>query len=224
MNAFLDALGRFCARRHWWVLLAWLVVVAALLLLRNAFGGEFVNDYTVTGSQSSTGLAVLDKDFPQQGGYAGQIVFHAKSGALSDKADVINTAMTQRRQAARRHPLGQPVRDGELAAGVQGRHDRLRHGRLERRAGLARRLLPRQARRRRRAGALGRAAGRVRRRRRADRPDDRRQELRDHRPELRPVAAAVHVRLDRGGRACRWCPPCSACCPGCRWSACSRPR
>ena len=94
MNAFLDALGRFCARRHWWVVLAWLVVVAALLLLRNAFGGEFVNDYTVTGSQSSTGLAVLDKDFPQQGGYAGQIVFHTDSGAVSDKADVINTAMS----------------------------------------------------------------------------------------------------------------------------------
>ncbi len=94
MNAFLDAVGRFCARRHWWVVLAWLVVVAALLLLRNGFGGEFVNDYTVTGSQSSTGLDVLDKNFPQQGGYAGQIVFHTDSGALSDKADVINTAMT----------------------------------------------------------------------------------------------------------------------------------
>jgi RND superfamily putative drug exporter len=96
MNEFLDAVGRFCARRHWIVILAWVIILGALLLLRNAFGGEFVNDYTVPGSQSSQGLSLLNEKYPQQGGYAGQIVFHAKSGKITDSSftDPINTSMT----------------------------------------------------------------------------------------------------------------------------------
>src|SRR5689334_8036248 len=90
VNAFLDALGRFCARRNWIVLGAWLAILVVLAVVRNAAGGDFVNDYTVTGSQSADGLNVLSKTFPQQGGYAGQIVFHAKSGTLSSDTDVVN--------------------------------------------------------------------------------------------------------------------------------------
>ena len=94
MNALLDRLGRWCARRRWWVLVGWLIVVAVLATLRNAFGGEFVNDYTITGSQSSQGLHLLNTTFPQQGGYAGQIVFHAKSGTVADDTSAVNEAMS----------------------------------------------------------------------------------------------------------------------------------
>jgi RND superfamily putative drug exporter len=94
MNAVLDALGRFCARRHWLVFLVWLIILGGLLAIRSAFGGDFVNDYTVTGSQSADGLKVLNAKFPQQGGYAGQIVFHTKSGTITDKSSGINSAMT----------------------------------------------------------------------------------------------------------------------------------
>jgi RND superfamily putative drug exporter len=93
VNAVLEALGRFCARRHWLVLLVWVIVVGGLLAMRSAFGGDFVNDYTVTGSQSANGLNVLNAKFPQQGGYAGQIVFHTKSATITDQTSSINTAM-----------------------------------------------------------------------------------------------------------------------------------
>ncbi len=93
MNAFLERLGRWCAHRHWLVIIAWLVVLAAILVLRNAFGGQFVNDYTVTGSESARGIAVLKAEFPAQSGYAGQIVFHAKSGKVSDQTAAVNSAM-----------------------------------------------------------------------------------------------------------------------------------
>jgi hypothetical protein len=50
------------------------VILGGTLWARQAFGGEFVNNYTVSGSGSALGLDRLNQDFPQQGGYAGQIV------------------------------------------------------------------------------------------------------------------------------------------------------
>ncbi|HEY0620398.1 MAG TPA: MMPL family transporter, partial [Kribbella sp.] len=93
MHAFLERLGRGAARHHWLVIGAWVLVVAGLFVLRSAFGGSFVNDYTVPGSESSAGLKVLNDDFANQGGYAGSIVFHAASGKVSDQADAVKTTM-----------------------------------------------------------------------------------------------------------------------------------
>ncbi|TCN32310.1 RND superfamily putative drug exporter [Kribbella orskensis] len=93
MHAFLDRLGRGAARHHWFVIGGWVVLVAGLFVLRSAFGGTYVNDYTVPGSESSAGLSVLNKDFSNQGGYSGSIVFHAKSGKVSDQADAVKTSM-----------------------------------------------------------------------------------------------------------------------------------
>ncbi|MFC5263423.1 MMPL family transporter [Kribbella qitaiheensis] len=93
MHAFLDRLGRGAARHHWFVIGGWVVLVAGLFVLRSAFGGTYVNDYTVPGSESSAGLSVLNKDFSNQGGYSGSIVFHANSGKVSDQADAVKTSM-----------------------------------------------------------------------------------------------------------------------------------
>jgi RND superfamily putative drug exporter len=93
MNAFLDSLGRFCARHKWWIVVAWLVILGAVLGLRNTFGGDYVNNYTITGSNSSTGLDLLDANFPSQGGYAGQIVFATNKAPISNDADAINQSM-----------------------------------------------------------------------------------------------------------------------------------
>jgi RND superfamily putative drug exporter len=92
MNSLLERLGGFAARRHWIVIIAWLVILGGTLWARQAFGGEFVNNYTVSGSGSALGLDRLNQDFPQQGGYAGQIVFHAKTGKVSDSQSAVNQA------------------------------------------------------------------------------------------------------------------------------------
>ena len=94
MHSLLERLGYVASRRHWSVIGAWLLILITVVLLRGAFGGTYANDYTVPGSESSAGLEVLQKEFPQQGGYAGQIVFHANSGTLDANATVINGAMT----------------------------------------------------------------------------------------------------------------------------------
>src|SRR6476469_9858575 len=92
MNSLLERLGAFSARRHWIVIIAWLVILGGTLWARQASGGEFVNNYTVSGSGSALGLDRLNQDCPQQGGYAGQIVFHAKTGKVSDNQSAVNQA------------------------------------------------------------------------------------------------------------------------------------
>ena len=92
MNNLLERLGGFAARRHWIVIIAWVIILGGALLARHVSGGEFVNNYTVSGSGSALGLDRLNQDFPQQGGYAGQIVFHAKTGTVSADQDAVNQA------------------------------------------------------------------------------------------------------------------------------------
>jgi RND superfamily putative drug exporter len=93
VHAFLDRLGRGAARFHWFVIGGWLVLVVGLFVLRSAFGGTYVNNYTVPGSESSAGLNILNKDFATAGGYSGSIVFHAKTGTVSEQADAVKSSM-----------------------------------------------------------------------------------------------------------------------------------
>jgi putative drug exporter of the RND superfamily len=92
MSHFLRRLGGLAARRWWIFILAWLVVLGGVLAANHAFGGEYVNNYTVPGSGSQNGLNLLNSDYPQQGGYAGQIVFHASRGTVTQQESAVNQA------------------------------------------------------------------------------------------------------------------------------------
>ena len=92
MNQLLERLGGFAARRHWIIIIAWVIILGGLLGARHAFGGEFVNNYTVSGSDSEAGLNLLTDTFPQQAGTAGQIVFHAPSGTVAAQQTAVNKA------------------------------------------------------------------------------------------------------------------------------------
>jgi putative drug exporter of the RND superfamily len=94
MNGALERLGGFAARRWWVVIIAWVIILGGLLAAKNAFGGEYVNNYTVSGSDSAVGLNVLNSTFPQQGGYGGQIVFHATKGTVTDQQSAVNQSVT----------------------------------------------------------------------------------------------------------------------------------
>ena len=61
---------------------------------QEAFAGEYVNNYTISGSDSAAGLDVLNKTFPQQGGYGGLIVFHAKSGTVAAQQQAVNQSVS----------------------------------------------------------------------------------------------------------------------------------
>jgi RND superfamily putative drug exporter len=92
MNKALERLGGFAARRWWVFIIVWIIILGGLLGARHAFGGEYINNYTVSGTGSSNGLNLLNSKFAQQGGYAGQVVFHARSGKLSAQTAAVNQA------------------------------------------------------------------------------------------------------------------------------------
>ena len=94
MNILLERLAGLAARRHWVFIIAWVVILGGLLGMRAAFGGEYVNNYSVSGSDSAAGLDLLNSTFPQQGGYGGQIVFHARTGQVSDQQSAVNQAVS----------------------------------------------------------------------------------------------------------------------------------
>jgi putative drug exporter of the RND superfamily len=94
VNGLLEGLAGLAARKHWIFIIAWVVILGGLLAAKSAFGGEYVNNYTVSGSDSSTGLNVLNSTFPQQGGYGGQIVFHAAKGTVSDQQSAVSQSVT----------------------------------------------------------------------------------------------------------------------------------
>ena len=55
MNALLERLAGFAARKHWVIIIAWLAILGGLLPARHAYGGEYVNNYKVSGSDSDDG-------------------------------------------------------------------------------------------------------------------------------------------------------------------------
>jgi putative drug exporter of the RND superfamily len=94
VNLLLERVAGTAARKHWVFIIAWVIILGGLLAAKSAFGGEYVNNYTVSGSDSADGLNVLNKTFPQQGGYGGQIVFHATKGTVSAQQSAVNQSVT----------------------------------------------------------------------------------------------------------------------------------
>jgi putative drug exporter of the RND superfamily len=92
LNRLLERLGGFSSRRHWIVIAAWVLILGGLLGAKQAFGGSYVNNFNVPGTESDNGLNRLNATFPAQGGYTGQIVFHASHGSVSAQAAAVNQA------------------------------------------------------------------------------------------------------------------------------------
>jgi putative drug exporter of the RND superfamily len=94
MNLLLERLAGVAARKHLIFIIGWVIILGALLGLKHSFGGEYVNNYTISGSDSADGQNLLNSTYPQQGGYGGQIVFHAKSGTVSAQQSAVNQSVT----------------------------------------------------------------------------------------------------------------------------------
>jgi putative drug exporter of the RND superfamily len=69
------------------VVVAWLAATVGIFAFSSSVGKKTASDFTLRGSGSQHALDLLRSDFPSQAGDADQIVFHARVGTLTDRAD-----------------------------------------------------------------------------------------------------------------------------------------
>ncbi|MEU6357288.1 MMPL family transporter [Streptomyces sp. NPDC047072] len=90
----LRRLGEWCARHFVIVLVGWLVALVAVQLLNRSFGGEYEDNFSLSGVQSQEGLDVLKRHDPAAGGYSSQIVLHDAQKPLNDLDSQMSGAVT----------------------------------------------------------------------------------------------------------------------------------
>ncbi|HEX2563512.1 MAG TPA: MMPL family transporter, partial [Acidimicrobiales bacterium] len=92
-------LARFCYRRRWRVLGAWVVLLVGLFALNSSFGGKFLDEFDLPGSESQEAVELLEEHgFNDRAGATGQIVF---------KADDVNDPTVQSDMEALFDEVGQ---------------------------------------------------------------------------------------------------------------------
>jgi RND superfamily putative drug exporter len=92
---FLERLGRFCARRHWYVILAWLVVVVGTVAANFVGGGDTSNNFELPGTESQAASDILDAQFPDAAGGSATLVFKATGGSLTAQESQVEAALAE---------------------------------------------------------------------------------------------------------------------------------
>lgn len=87
-------LGRVCARRAWWVIGSWLLIAVLVMVGRAAFGGSYLDDFNLPGTQSQAGADLIAAHDPAVGANTGQVVFSVPSGSVADQRSAIESATT----------------------------------------------------------------------------------------------------------------------------------
>jgi putative drug exporter of the RND superfamily len=85
-------LGRACARRAWWVIGAWVFVAVLVMLGRSMFGGSYLDDFNLPGTQSQAGADLIAAHDPAFGANTGQVVFSVSSGTVTAQQSAIEAA------------------------------------------------------------------------------------------------------------------------------------
>lgn len=86
--------GEWCARHFVIVIVLWLAALAGLRARHHTYGGEYSDDFSLSGTQSQEGLDVLREHEPAAGGYSSQVVLHDGSEALTGVSSQISSAVT----------------------------------------------------------------------------------------------------------------------------------
>ncbi|MFX0577573.1 MMPL family transporter [Nocardia nepalensis] len=75
MSRYLFALGQFVARRRWWILVAWIVLLAGAIAFAAGTGGKTNDNFTVPGTESQDAVSLLRDRLPAYSGAQMQVVF-----------------------------------------------------------------------------------------------------------------------------------------------------
>ena len=96
-------IARWTMRHRRTVVVAWIVAAIGIFAVSNSVGKKTASSFTLPGTGSQQAVDLLQSRFPAQAGDADQIVFHAKTGKLTDSADRAAIAATLKRVAALPH-------------------------------------------------------------------------------------------------------------------------
>lgn len=80
MAGLLYRLGRFSARRHWLVIIAWVVILGIAGVTYSLFAGSISSSITIPNTKTSQVQDELADKFPSANGGSGTIVFETKDG------------------------------------------------------------------------------------------------------------------------------------------------
>ncbi|MHA7294811.1 MMPL family transporter [Arthrobacter sp. HLT1-21] len=83
MAHLLYRLGKFAARRRWWVVSAWLAILVAVGGSAAAFSGTLSNNFSIPGTESQRVLDQLRETMPDAIGGMGTLVFENPDGAMT---------------------------------------------------------------------------------------------------------------------------------------------
>ena len=109
MAVWLDRLGRAAARRHWWVIGAWVLLVVLVGGAARAADGKTQDTFTIPGAQSQQATDLLNERFPSQAGDVATVVFHTPRGTVRDPAAMAAIAQVQQQLGTLPHVTGQVV-------------------------------------------------------------------------------------------------------------------
>ena len=76
-------LARWCFRHRVIVVVAWIVLLVAVIGAERAVGDAFSNSFSLPGTESSQAHELLNSAFPQQAGESGTIVWHTTDGLVN---------------------------------------------------------------------------------------------------------------------------------------------
>ena len=94
MATLLYRIGRFAFRKAWYVVSAWVLILAALVGGGLALGGQTQESFTIPGTESQQTIDTLENLFPSAAGAAATIVIVAPDGASVNDADVTQEITT----------------------------------------------------------------------------------------------------------------------------------
>ncbi|HEX7161448.1 MAG TPA: MMPL family transporter [Trebonia sp.] len=102
MAGALYKVARFCVRRRFWVLAAWILMAAALTVVSHRAGDATNDSLTLPGTNSQNATDALSKSFPNQANGSSPIVLHVADGKLTDSkyANAVNQAAADVAKAA----------------------------------------------------------------------------------------------------------------------------
>ena len=91
----MKSLARYCYRRRWLVLAAWIVLFLGINALSQSLGSAYANSFNLPGTDSTAAQTLLQSGFKGQSGDVDQMVFHALQGTISSHETQINEVVAK---------------------------------------------------------------------------------------------------------------------------------